>query len=400
MGLNTTPSSERVHIAFFGKRNAGKSSLVNAVTGQSLSVVSPVMGTTTDPVYKAMELLPLGPVMIIDTPGFDDEGELGSLRVAKTKEVLRKTDVAVLVVDGNAGFTNDDLVLEELIKEQGIPFKTVFTKADVLTNGGNVPEGALKVSAETGEGINELKEALAAVRYEAPSPYPIVSDLVAPGNTAVLVIPIDKAAPKGRLILPQQQTIRELLDTGCVPVCVRDAEFRDVFGKLAGSPSIVITDSQVFRRVADLTPENVRLTSFSILMARHKGFLDSAVRGVLKLRELRDGDRVLISEGCTHHRQCGDIGSVKLPKMIKEFTGKDVDVSLSSGISFPDDLSDYALVIHCGGCMLNSREMIFRMNSAAAQNVPFTNYGTAIAYMSGILKRALSPFPDLSGEIG
>lgn len=400
MGLNTTPSSERVHIAFFGKRNAGKSSLVNAVTGQSLSVVSPVMGTTTDPVYKAMELLPLGPVMIIDTPGFDDEGELGSLRVAKTKEVLRKTDVAVLVVDGNAGFTNDDLVLEELIKEQGIPFKTVFTKADVLTNGGNVPEGSLKVSAETGEGINELKEALAAVRYEAPSPYPIVSDLVAPGDTAVLVIPIDKAAPKGRLILPQQQTIRELLDAGCVPVCVRDTEFGDVFGKLAGSPSIVITDSQVFRRVADLTPENVRLTSFSILMARHKGFLDSAVRGVLKLRELRDGNRVLISEGCTHHRQCGDIGSVKLPKMIKEFTGKDVDVSLSSGISFPDDLSDYALVIHCGGCMLNSREMIFRMNSAAAQNVPFTNYGTAIAYMSGILKRALSPFPDLSGEIG
>ncbi len=400
MGLNTTPSSERVHIAFFGKRNAGKSSLVNAVTGQSLSVVSPVMGTTTDPVCKAMELLPLGPVMIIDTPGFDDEGELGSLRVAKTKEVLRKTDVAVLVVDGNAGFTNDDLVLEELIKEQGIPFKTVFTKADVLTNGGNVPEGALKVSAETGEGINELKEALAAVRYEAPSPYPIVSDLVAPGDTAVLVIPIDKAAPKGRLILPQQQTIRELLDTGCVPVCVRDTEFGDVFGKLAGSPSIVITDSQVFRRVADLTPENVRLTSFSILMARHKGFLDSAVRGVLKLGDLRDGDRVLISEGCTHHRQCGDIGSVKLPKMIKEFTGKDVDVTLSSGISFPDDLSDYALVIHCGGCMLNSREMIFRMNSAAAQNVPFTNYGTAIAYMSGILKRALSPFPDLSGEIG
>ena len=400
MGLNTTPSSERVHIAFFGKRNAGKSSLVNAVTGQSLSVVSPVMGTTTDPVYKAMELLPLGPVMIIDTPGFDDEGELGSLRVAKTKEVLRKTDVAVLVVDGNAGFTNEDLVLEELIKEQGIPFKTVFTKADVLTNGGNVPEGSLKVSAETGEGINELKEALAAVRYEAPSPYPIVSDLVAPGDTAVLVIPIDKAAPKGRLILPQQQTIRELLDAGCVPVCVRDAEFGDVFGKLAGAPSIVITDSQVFRRVADLTPENVRLTSFSILMARHKGFLAPAVRGVLKLRELRDGDRVLISEGCTHHRQCGDIGSVKLPKMIKEFTGKDVDVSLSSGISFPDDLSDYALVIHCGGCMLNSREMIFRMNSAAAQNVPFTNYGTAIAYMSGILKRALSPFPDLSGEIG
>ena len=398
MGLNSTPSSERVHIAFFGKRNAGKSSLVNAVTGQSLSVVSPVMGTTTDPVYKAMELLPLGPMMIIDTPGFDDEGELGSLRVAKTREVLRKADIAVLVVDGSVGFTNDDLVLEELIKEHGIPFKTVYTKSDVA-DGGKVPEGALKVSAETGEGITELKEALAAVKYEAPSPYPIVSDLMNPGETAVLVIPIDKAAPKGRLILPQQQTIRELLDAGCVPVCVRDAEFGEVFGKLAETPSIVITDSQVFRYVADLTPESVRLTSFSILMARHKGFLQSAVRGVLKLKELRDGDRVLISEGCTHHRQCGDIGSVKLPKMIKEFTGKDVGISLSSGVTFPDDLSEYAMVIHCGGCMLNSREMIYRMNSALSQNVPFTNYGTAIAYMNGILKRALSPFPDLSGEI-
>ncbi len=398
MGLNSTPSSERVHIAFFGKRNAGKSSLVNAVTGQSLSVVSPVMGTTTDPVYKAMELLPLGPVMIIDTPGFDDEGELGSLRVAKTREVLRKADIAVLVIDGNEGVTKEDLVLEKLIREQGIPFKTVYTKSDVA-EGGKVPDGAIKVSAETGEGINELKEALAAVKYDTPSPYPIVCDLVRPGETVVLVIPIDKAAPKGRLILPQQQTIRELLDAGCVPVCVRDTEFGSVFGKLADAPGMVITDSQVFRSVADQTPGNVRLTSFSILMARHKGFLDAAVRGVTKLGELHDGDRILISEGCTHHRQCNDIGSVKLPRMIKEFTGRDVDISLTSGGTFPNDLSGHSLVIHCGGCMLNEREMIHRMKVAERQNVPFTNYGTAIAYMNGILKRGLSPFPDLAGTI-
>ncbi len=393
MGLNTTPSSERVHIAFFGRRNAGKSSLVNAVTGQDLAVVSPVSGTTTDPVYKAMELLPLGPVMMIDTPGYDDEGELGSLRVEKTKQILRKTDIAVIVTDAVAGIGSTERELIALFEERGIPYITVYAKSDLHGAG-----DGLSVSSATGEGINELKEALAALKPDEQSPYPVVSDLVDPGSTVVLVIPIDKAAPKGRLILPQQQTIRELLDAGCAALAVRDTEYAGFLEKYP-SPSLVICDSQVFGKVAEATPESVRLTSFSILMARHKGFLTEAVKGVKKLGSLHNGDKILISEGCTHHRQCNDIGSVKLPGMIKMFSGIDTEIRFTSGGTFPEDLREYALVLHCGGCMLNEREMIHRMKTAVRQGVCFTNYGVAIAFMKGILKRSLSPFPELLNEI-
>ncbi len=392
MSLNSTPSAERVHIAFFGRRNAGKSSLVNAVTGQDLAVVSPVSGTTTDPVFKAMELLPLGPVMIIDTPGYDDEGELGEKRVEKTKQILRKTDIAVVVTDAKTGVGPTERELIALFEERGVPYITVFSKSDLYGAGGEI-----SVSSVTGEGIGELKEKLASLKSDPPSPYPIVSDLVAPGDLCVLVIPIDKAAPKGRLILPQQQTIRELLDAGCAALAVRDSEYA-AFLEKHPSPSLVICDSQVFGKVASETPEDVRLTSFSILMARHKGVLTQSVRGVAALDGLREGDRVLISEGCTHHRQCDDIGTVKLPRMITKHAGVDVKFEYTSGGSFPEDLTEYALVVHCGGCMLNGREMASRMRRCAKQNVPFTNYGVAIAHMNGILKRSVRPIPELTTD--
>ncbi|MBQ8960562.1 MAG: [Ruminococcus sp.] len=398
MSLNDTPSGERVHIGFFGRRNAGKSSLVNAVTGQELSVVSDVKGTTTDPVYKAMELLPLGPVEIIDTPGFDDEGALGELRVKKTRQILAKTDIAVLAADGSAPLGEADRQLIALFKEKGIPFLTVYTKSD-LHEPRSLGENELSVSSETGEGIHELKERLAAMA-PAHEERRIVGDLLSPGDVVVLVTPIDGSAPKGRMILPQQQTLRDVLDADAMALFTKEHQLAQTLAALAAPPKMVITDSQAFRLVSQIVPESVPLTSFSILMARHKGFLETAVRGAAAISSLKDGDTVLISEGCTHHRQCGDIGSVKLPALLKKTTGKALDIQLSSGRDFPEDLSGISLVIHCGGCMLNAREVGSRMERSLAAGVPFTNYGTAIAAMNGILRRSLSIFPDLAKEIG
>ena len=394
MGLNDTPSGDRVHIGFFGRRNAGKSSVVNAVTGQELAVVSEVKGTTTDPVRKAMELLPLGPVMIIDTPGFDDEGELGALRVSKTRQVLNKTDIAVLVVDALEGMRTCDQQLVELFREKDIAYLIVFNKADLLAEIPQARDNEIYVSAKTKLGISELKERMARIR-PAETEKRLVGDLLSPGELAVLVVPIDKAAPKGRLILPQQQTIRDLLDCGCAAVTVRESELAQVLSRSGLEPSVVITDSQVFGYVSNLVPESIPLTSFSILMARHKGLLDDAVRGVSAVKDLRDGDTVLIAEGCTHHRQCGDIGTVKIPGWLRERTGKDLKIATCSGTEFPEDLSPYAMVIHCGGCMLNEREVRYRTKCAVDQGVPITNFGTLIAFLHGILYRSLSLFPDL-----
>ncbi len=389
--LNETVSAERVHISFFGKRNAGKSSLVNAVTGQRLAVVSPVKGTTTDPVRKAMELLPLGPVVIIDTPGWDDEGELGELRVEKTNEVLNKTDVAVLVFDAAEGMTAGDLELLEKIRSRKIPVIIAANKCDLLQKPVSA-EGAIPVSAMTGEGVRELKERLAALAPKAKQPKYILADLVEPGDTVVLVIPIDESAPKGRLILPQQQTLRELLDLHCVPLCCQVEEIPAVLANLKTPPRLVVTDSQAFGRVSPLVPREIPLTSFSILFARYKGELRQLVEGARALSALQDGDRVLISEGCTHHRQCNDIGTVKIPGWVRGFTGKNLDFSFTSGGEFPEDLSPYALVIHCGGCMLNEAAMKHRMEVARTSGVPMVNYGVAIAQMHGILGRSLEPF--------
>ena len=394
MGLNDTPSGDRVHIGFFGRRNAGKSSVVNAVTGQELAVVSEVKGTTTDPVRKAMELLPLGPVMIIDTPGFDDEGELGALRVSKTRQVLNKTDIAVLVVDALEGMRTCDQQLVELFREKDIAYLIVFNKADLLAEIPQARDNEIYVSAKTKLGISELKERMARIR-PAETEKRLVGDLLSPGELAVLVVPIDKAAPKGRLILPQQQTIRDLLDCGCAAVTVRESELAQVLSRSGLEPSVVITDSQVFGYVSNLVPESIPLTSFSILMARHKGLLDDAVRGVSAVKDLRDGDTVLIAEGCTHHRQCGDIGTVKIPGWLRERTGKDLKIATCSGTEFPEDLSPYAMVIHCGGCMLNEREVRYRTKCAVDQGVPITNFGTLIAFLHGILYRSLSLFPEL-----
>ena len=404
MSMNSTPSSERLHIGFFGMRNAGKSSVVNAVTNQEVSVVSAVKGTTTDPVQKAMEIHPIGPVLIIDTPGFDDEGDLGELRVKRTKQILNRSDAAVLVIDSTAGMSKGDKELLEIIKDKGLPYIVVYNKTDLIeTLGAPDPrdpveieekEKAVKVSAETGEGIEELKERLAAVAASsAAEEKKIVSDLVSPGDFVVLVIPIDKSAPKGRLILPQQQVIRDLLDAGVNVLTVRDTEYRAVLGKMIKDPALVITDSQVFKKVNAETPKDIPLTSFSILMARYKGYLDDAIESVTAIKNLKDGDKILISEGCTHHRQCEDIGTVKIPNWIKEFTDKDIIFETSSGKSFPEDLSEYKLIIHCGGCMLNEREVDYRRNCAQDQYIPFTNYGTAIAYMNDILKRSLEIIP-------
>lgn len=403
MGMNDTPAGERVHIGFFGRRNAGKSSLLNAVTGQELAVVSEVGGTTTDPVYKAMELLPLGPVMLIDTPGFDDEGALGEQRVKKTKQVLEKTDAAVLVVDAAKGMSACDEELTGLFKEREIPFIIVYNKADVIATDAEEKDGGAQseaketdviyTSADTGAGVHELKERLAALIPEREERR-LVADLVNPMDIVVLVVPIDSAAPKGRLILPQQQTIRDLLEAGAIPVAVRETELKEALLKFAEKPALVITDSQAFEEVAAIVPEDIPLTSFSILMARYKGFLEIAAEGVRAIDSLKDGDRVLIAEGCTHHRQCDDIGTVKIPRFLKKYTGKDIVIETASGTGFPEDLTPYALVIHCGGCMLNEREVLRRMRFAKRQGVAVTNYGIAIAQMKGILARSVAPVAE------
>lgn len=394
MSLNDTPSGERVHIGFFGRRNAGKSSLVNAVTRQELSVVSDTLGTTTDAVSKAMELLPMGPVVIIDTPGFDDEGSLGELRVKRTKQVLGKTDIAVLVADACAGLGDCERELIEVFKEQKTPFLIAWNKTDLLREGVPAPAAdgceQMYVSALTKANIEELKEKLASMTAPSQEALPIVSDLVKPMAKVVLVIPIDESAPKGRLILPQQQVIRELLEAGAVSICVKETELAGLLkNMLPQKPDLVITDSQAFKRVAQDVPEDVLLTSFSILMARHKGFLDEAVKGCRRIDDLKENDKVLIAEGCTHHRQCNDIGSVKIPRWLRAHAGKELAIETCSGRDFPEDLSPYALVIHCGGCMLNEREVLSRMERAKKQGIAFTNYGTAIAYMNGILERSI-----------
>ena len=396
MSLNATPSGERVHIAFFGRRNAGKSSLVNAFTGQSLAIVSDVKGTTTDPVSKAMELLPLGPVQIIDTPGIDDVGELGALRVEKTKQVLRKTDLAIVVLDATAPMDQADQALLALIKARELPHILAFNKADLLETVPESQENTIYVSAKTGCHIHELKELAASLAQAAAQERPLVRDLLDPGDTAVLVVPIDKSAPKGRLILPQQQVIRDVLEAGASALVCRDTELSQTLAALAAPPKIVITDSQVFGKVDKLVPPAVPLPSFSILMARYKGDLPLTVAGVAALKTLREGEKVLIAEGCTHHRQCEDIGTVKIPKWLEGYTGKKFQYAFTSGGEFPEDLSSYALVIHCGGCTLNPKEMAARQRLAREQQVPITNYGVLIAALHGILPRALAPFPDVA----
>ena len=395
MSMNNTPSGERTHIGFFGRRNAGKSSIVNAVTGQDLAVVSDVKGTTTDPVSKAMELLPLGPVMVIDTPGYDDVGELGGLRVKKTRQVLNKTDIAVLVTDGTQALQDTDRELMELFRAKEIPFLVVRNKADLLAEIPEDTDREIWVSALQGHKIQELKERIARLRQEAPEKR-IIADKLAPGDLAVLVVPIDKAAPKGRLILPQQQTIRDILEAGAGAIVVRDSELALTLQKLGRDPELVITDSQVFGPVSKIVPRQVPLTSFSILMARFKGLLEEAVRGAAAVSGLRDGDTVLIAEGCTHHRQCDDIGTVKIPNWLRKATGRELNIRVCSGTEFPDDLSGIALVVHCGGCMLNEREVRYRMKCAVDQGVPITNYGILIAHLNGILKRSVEIFPDLA----
>lgn len=407
-GMNQTPTSERVHIGFFGRRNAGKSSVMNAVTGQNLAVVSQVKGTTTDPVYKSMELLPLGPVTLMDTPGIDDTGELGALRVKKSYQALNKTDTAVVVLDGDLGATPEDLALISKIREKKIPWLAVVNKQDQLTParqqeietdlvGDGIPkEQILWVSATEKTGIFELKERLAHLAKPEENQQPLVSDLVSPEDFVVLVVPIDKAAPKGRLILPQQQVIRDLLDTGAIPVVCRDTELESTLTRLGQTPRLVITDSQAFEKVSRITPESIPLTSFSILFARYKGTLEPSVKGAAALDTLEDGDTVLICEGCTHHRQCDDIGSVKLPRWIGEYTKKELNFAFTSGTEFPDELEQYKMIVHCGGCMLNAREMKYRMSCALDQGVPMTNYGILIAQLKGILKRSVALFPRIA----
>lgn len=395
MSLNSTPSANRVHIGFFGCRNAGKSSLVNAVTGQELAVVSDVKGTTTDPVSKAMELLPLGPVVIIDTPGYDDEGALGEKRVRKTKQTLNKTDIAVLVVDGTCGMNKYDFELLSIIKEKNIPYIIVYNKSDAgeavsVIDG----ENCIAVSAEKNENIYELKERIGKL-MPSDDGKTLVDGIMSAGDTAVLVIPIDEAAPKGRLILPQQQVIRDILDIGGCAVVTKETELAETLDRLKDKPKVVITDSQAFAMVSKIVPEDVPLTSFSILMARYKGFLETAYRGVHAIDELSDGDTVLIAEGCTHHRQCGDIGTVKIPRWLAAHTGKNIEIKTCSGTEFPEDLTPYAAVIHCGGCMLSEREVQYRMKCALDFGVPFTNYGIFIAYVTGILERSVKMIPEI-----
>ena len=404
MGMNQTPASERVHISFFGKRNAGKSSVINAVTGQDLAIVSSVMGTTTDPVYKTMELLPLGPVMVIDTPGIDDEGELGALRVRKSYQVLNKTDIAILVIDSTAGKGEEELELIHRFHKKGIPYLIVYNKIDLLSTekikdlAMSVRAGEVLVSASDGMNIQELKEKIASLKSEDTHKYPLIQDLIEPLDLVILVVPIDKAAPKGRLILPQQQTIRDILERGALSLVVRDTELKstlDHFLAQGVCPKLVVTDSQAFARVSKAVPENITLTSFSILFARYKGELETQLKGVTALSSIEDGDRILIAEGCTHHRQCGDIGTCKMPEWIRNYTGKKPVFEFTSGTEFPDDVSSYKMVVHCGGCMLNEREMKYRIACCQDQGVPITNYGILIAQVTGILKRSLGPFPEM-----
>ena len=395
MSLNNTPSGERLHIGFFGMRNAGKSSVVNAVTNQELSVVSDVLGTTTDPVKKAMELLPLGPVVIIDTPGLDDEGTLGEMRVQKAKEVLAKTDVAILVVDATKGKSELDEELLSIFKERKLPHIVVYNKIDLISEKSEIKENEIYVSATAKENIDELKELITKVAKLSKTQKPLVSDLLSEGDLVVLVIPIDEAAPKGRLILPQQMVIRDILDHHCMCVCTQVEELKSTLDSLSKKPKLVITDSQAFGKVAQLTPSDIMMTSFSILMARYKGDLRSLINGASQLSKIKDGDKILIAEGCTHHRQCNDIGTVKMPKWIEDFTNAKPDYTFTSGGTFPDDLSEFKLIVHCGGCMLNEKEMKSRMQKANEKSVPIVNYGVAIAHMHGILKRSLAPFPDI-----
>lgn len=431
MGMNETPSADRVHIGFFGRRNAGKSSIVNKVTGQELAVVSDVKGTTTDPVSKAMELLPMGPVVIIDTPGIDDEGHLGELRVRKAKQVLNRVDVAVLVVDATVGKTSVDEELIRIFKEKEIPYLVVYNKTDLLktkdgnpfssenklnqnTHAGTVKENSVSqkqdheiqnteqsiyASAATGQNIYELKERIASLAVTDELKLRLVGDLLDPSDFAILVVPIDKAAPKGRLILPQQQTIRDVLEAGAAAIVIKEDELSNTLETLGKKPKLVITDSQVFAKVSKETPEDIWLTSFSILFARFKGNLKAAAAGAAAIDRLKDGDKILISEGCTHHRQCDDIGTVKLPRWIRNYTGKDLEFEYSSGREFPEDVTKYSLIVHCGGCMLNEREMRYRQKCALDQEIPITNYGIAIAYMQGILKRCVEMFPDVRKEL-
>lgn len=386
MSLNNTPKGERLHIGIFGRRNAGKSSIINAITNQDIAIVSDVKGTTTDPVYKAMELLPIGPVMIIDTPGIDDEGDLGLQRVKASYRVLNKCDIALLVVDARDGFTDSDIALVDKIKEKKIPYAVAFNKCD-MANGNE--EGVIYCSAKEGININLLKETIVNLAGTEKPDKKIVGDLINEGDTVLLVVPIDSAAPKGRLILPQQQTIRDILDSNSVAVVVKEDKVRDAVEKY--KPELVVCDSQIFGKVKHDVPENVPLTSFSILFARYKGDLEANLEGIKKLDSLTDGDVVLISEGCTHHRQCGDIGTIKMPMWIKKHTGCDLTFEFTQGGEFPEDLSRYALVVHCGGCMLNEKEMKYRIASSQDAGVPIVNYGMAIAHMNGILKRSLEP---------
>lgn len=404
MGMNQTPASERVHISFFGKRNAGKSSVINAVTGQDLAIVSSVMGTTTDPVYKTMELLPLGPVMVIDTPGIDDEGELGALRVRKSYQVLNKTDIAILVIDSTAGKGEEELELIHRFHKKGIPYLIVYNKIDLLSTekikdlAMSVRAGEVLVSASDGMNIQELKEKIASLKPEDTHKYPLIQDLIEPLDLVILVVPIDKAAPKGRLILPQQQTIRDILERGALSLVVRDTELKstlDHFLAQGVCPKLVVTDSQAFARVSKAVPENITLTSFSILFSRYKGELEIQLKGIAALSSIEDGDRILIAEGCTHHRQCGDIGTCKMPEWIRNYTGKKPVFEFTSGTEFSDDVSSYKMVVHCGGCMLNEREMKYRIACCQDQGVPITNYGILIAQVTGILKRSLGPFPEM-----
>lgn len=404
MGMNQTPASERVHISFFGKRNAGKSSVINAVTGQDLAIVSSVMGTTTDPVYKSMELLPLGPVVVIDTPGIDDEDELGALRVRKSYQVLNKTDIAILVVDSTTGKGEEEFALLHKFHEKHIPYLVVYNKIDLLSVeeiknlAMSVRAGEVLASAADGMNIQELKEKIATLKPEDTHQYPLIQDLIEPLDLVILVVPIDKAAPKGRLILPQQQTIRDILERGALSLVVRDTELKstlDHFLAQGVCPKLVVTDSQAFARVSKDVPENITLTSFSILFSRYKGELETQLEGVAALSSIQDDDRILIAEGCTHHRQCGDIGTCKIPNWIRNYTGKKPVFEFTSGTEFPDDVSSYKMVVHCGGCMLNEREMKYRIACCRDQGVPITNYGLLIAQVTGILKRSLGPFPEM-----
>ena len=405
MQMNQTPSSERVHIGFFGRRNAGKSSVLNAVTGQDLAVVSDVKGTTTDPVQKSMELLPLGPVVVIDTPGIDDEGELGALRVKKSYQVLNKSDAAVLVVDASLGLCEEDFAFIEHIQKKQIPYAVAFNKSDLAPSASLAKDlqylkehhiDFVSVSTADLSGIDTLKEKIATLAKTEDTKLRIVADQIHPSDFVVLVVPIDKAAPKGRLILPQQQTIRDILEADATAIVVKEYELRDTLSHLGKKPRLVITDSQVFAKVSADTPADIMLTSFSILFARYKGNLPALIKGVTALEQIEDGDKILVSEGCTHHRQCDDIGSVKLPRWIRQYTGKEPEFVFSSGTEFPTDLSPYKMIVHCGGCMLNEREMKYRLACAKDQNIPMTNYGILIAYIQGILKRSVEPFPAVS----